>query len=144
MQQTGDRLVKWTLMALAFTALTSLLLIAIFIFKEGIPFIARVGFKDFLLSSDWRPQAGHFGIYPMIVASLLVTFGAMLVGAPLGIACAVFLNEFVSKSVTRIIKPTIELLAGIPSVVYGFIGVCLLYTSPSPRDRTRSRMPSSA
>src|SRR5450759_2677635 len=103
MQQTGDRLVKWTLMVLAFTALTSLLLIAIFIFKEGIPFIARVGFKDFLLS-----------------------FGAMLVGAPLGIACAVFLNEFVSKPVTRIIKPTIELLAGIPSVVYGFIGVVVV------------------
>lgn len=113
-------------MALAFTALTSLLLIAIFIFKEGVPFIARVGFKDFLLSSDWRPQAGHFGIYPMIIASLLVTFGAMLVGAPLGIACAVFLNEFVSKPATRIIKPTIELLAGIPSVVYGFIGVVVV------------------
>ena len=126
MQQAGDRLVRWTLMALAFTALTSLLLIAIFIFKEGVPFIARVGFKDFLLSSDWRPQAGHFGIYPMIVASLLVTCGAMLVGAPLGIACAVFLNEFVSKPVTRIIKPTIELLAGIPSVVYGFIGVVVV------------------
>lgn len=126
MQQAGDKIVKWTLMALAFTALTSLLLIAIFIFKEGIPFIARVGLKDFLLSSDWQPQAGHFGIYPMIVASLLVTFGAMLLGAPLGIACAVFLNEFVSKPVTRVIKPTIELLAGIPSVVYGFIGVVVV------------------
>lgn len=113
-------------MALAFTALTSLLLITIFIFKEGVPFIARVGFKDFLLSSDWRPQAGHFGIYPMIVASLLVTFGAMLVGAPLGIACAVFLNEFVSKPVTNIIKPVIELLEGIPSVVYGFIGIVIV------------------
>lgn len=126
MRQPGDRTVKWALMALAFTALTSLLLIAIFIFKEGIPFIARAGFKDFLLFSDWQPQAGHFGIYPMIVASLLVTLGAMLVGAPLGIACAVFLNEFVSKPVTRIIKPTIELLAGIPSVVYGFIGVVVV------------------
>jgi len=110
-------------MALAFSALTSLLLIAAFIFKEGVPFIARTGFREFLLSSDWRPHLGHFGIYPMIVASLCVTLGAMLVGAPLGIACAVFLNEFVSKPVMRVIKPTIELLAGIPSVVYGFIGV---------------------
>jgi len=113
-------------MALAFTALASLLLIAIFIFKEGLPFIARVGLADFLLSSDWRPNEGHFGIYPLIIASLLVTLGAMIVGAPLGIACAVFLNEFVSKPVTRVIKPTIELLAGIPSVVYGFIGVVVV------------------
>jgi phosphate ABC transporter permease protein PstC len=126
MPHIGDRLVKWILMALAFTALTSLLLIAIFIFKEGVPFIARTGLDDFLLSADWRPQAGCFGIYPMIVASLLVTLGAMLVGAPLGIACAVFLNEFVPKPVTRVIKPTIELLAGIPSVVYGFIGVVVV------------------
>lgn len=113
-------------MGLAFSALSSLLLIAIFIFKEGVPFIAGLGPTEFLFSSDWRPQADRFGIYPMIVASFCVTFGAMLLGAPLGIACAVFLNEFVSKPVMRTIKPTIELLAGIPSVVYGFIGVVVV------------------
>ena len=113
-------------MAIAFSALASLLLIAVFVFKEGLPFILHAGFNNFLFSSDWRPQAGHFGIYPMIVSSLWVTMGAMLVGAPLGIACAIFLNEFVPKPVMRVIKPTIELLAGIPSVVYGFIGVMVV------------------
>jgi phosphate ABC transporter permease protein PstC len=78
------------------------------------------------LSSTWNPQAGQFGIYPMIVASLYVTLGAMLIGAPLGVAGAIFLNEFVPRPVMRVIKPTIELLAGIPSVVFGFLGVMVL------------------
>jgi phosphate ABC transporter permease protein PstC len=126
MKPIGERVVEGTLKVLAFSALASLLLIAIFIFKEGVPFIARLGLKDFLLSSDWRPQEGHFGIFPMIVASIWVTLGAMLVGAPLGIAGAVFLNEFAPVSVRRVVKPMIELLAGIPSVVYGFIGVMVV------------------
>lgn len=126
MLKTGEKLVQGVLMAIAFSALTSLLLIAVFVFKEGLPFIFHVGLKDFLFSSDWRPQIGRFGIYPMIVSSLWVTLGAMLVGAPLGIACAIFLNEFVPRPVMRVTKPTIELLAGIPSVVYGFIGVMVV------------------
>jgi phosphate ABC transporter permease protein PstC len=117
---------RWVVRALAFSALASLLLIAVFIVKEGVPFIARTGFRAFLFSSHWEPLAGRFGIFPMIVASLWVTLGAMLVGAPLGIAGAIFLNEFLPKGVMRIIKPAIELLAGIPSVVYGFIGVVIL------------------
>jgi len=118
--------VQRLLLVIALSAITSLLLIAVFIFKEGVPFILQVGLRNFLLSSDWRPHAGKFGIYPMIVASLWVTFGAMLIGAPLGVAGAIFLNEFVPRTVMRVIKPTIELLAGIPSVVFGFIGVVVL------------------
>jgi phosphate ABC transporter permease protein PstC len=110
----------------ALSALAGLLLIALFIFKEGLPFLFKVGLRHFLFISDWQPQAGHFGICSMIVASLWVTFGAMLIGAPLGVAGAVFLNEFVPRRVMRAIKPAIELLAGIPSVVYGFIGVMAL------------------
>jgi len=126
MKQIGDKIVKLGLMAIAVSAIGSLLLIALFIFKEGVPFMARLGLDDFLASSDWRPEKGHYGIFPMIVASLWVTFGAMLIGAPLGIAGAVFLSEFVPNSVMRVVKPTIELLVGIPSVVYGFIGVIVL------------------
>jgi phosphate transport system permease protein len=122
----GEKIAKYSLMLVAFSALASLLLIAVFILKEGVPFMFKVGLKDFLFSSDWNPQAGKFGIYPMIVASLYVTFGAMLIGAPLGVAGAIFLNEFVPKPVMRVIKPTIELLAGIPSVVFGFLGVMVL------------------
>ena len=126
MRLNGEKIAKYSLMLVAFSALASLLLIAVFILKEGVPFMFKVGLKDFLLSSDWNPQAGKFGIYPMIVASLYVTFGAMLIGAPLGVAGAIFLNEFLPKPVMRVIKPTIELLAGIPSVVFGFLGVMVL------------------
>jgi len=122
----GEQVAKGLLTIVAFSALASLLLIAVFIFKEGLPFMFKVGLRDFLFSSDWNPQAGKFGIFSMIVSSLYVTFGAMLIGAPLGIAGAIFMNEFLPRPVMRVIKPTIELLAGIPSVVFGFLGVMVL------------------
>ncbi len=121
-----DRLARYVFLAVAFSATISLLLIALFILKEGVPFIVKVGLKDFLFASEWDPSAGKFGIYPMIIASLWVTLGAMLIGAPLGVAGAIFLTQFVPQSVMRIIKPMIELLAGIPSVLYGFMGVMVL------------------
>ena len=126
MKFSSEKLVRVLLRLVAFSALASLLLIAVFILKEGVPFLFKVGVRNFLFSSEWRPQEGHFGIYPMIIASLWVTFGAMVIGAPLGVAGAVFLNEFAPRPVMRVIKPTIELLAGIPSVVYGFLGVMVL------------------
>jgi len=122
----GEKGVKRILMLTAFSAISALLLIALFILNEGLPFIFKYGVKDFLFSSDWNPHLGKYGIYPMIVASLWVTFGALVIGAPLGVAGAFFLTEYVPKSIMRIIKPTIELLAAIPSVVYGFIGVMVL------------------
>jgi phosphate transport system permease protein len=122
----GEKGVKRIFLVMAFSAISALLLIALFIISEGLPFIFRYGLKDFLFSSQWEPGTGKFGIFPMVAASLWVTLGAMIVGAPLGIAGAVFLSEFVPKSVMRVIKPTIELLAAIPSVVYGFIGVMVL------------------
>ena len=122
----SEQVVRRALMLVAFSALASLLLIAVFILKEGVPFLFKYGLGNFLLGSIWDPQAGQFGIYPMIVASLWVTLGAMAIGAPLGIAGAIFLNEFVPCTVLRVVKPTIELLAGIPSVVYGFLGVMVL------------------
>lgn len=126
MNVIGEKGVQRILSVTAFSAISALLLIALFILNEGLPFIFRYGLHDFLLKSDWEPQAGKFGIFPMVAASLWVTFGAMVVGAPLGVAGAIFLSEFVPKSVMRVIKPTIELLAAIPSVVYGFIGVMVL------------------
>ena len=123
MRLFGENAIRRILMGIAFSALLGLLLIALFIVKEGFPFLVKVGLRDFLMSSRWDPDHGQYGIYPMVVASLWVTLGAMVVGAPLGIAGAIFLTEFVPKPVMRVVKPTIELLAGIPSVVYGFIGV---------------------
>ncbi|MGE5682941.1 MAG: phosphate ABC transporter permease subunit PstC [Bacillota bacterium] len=132
MKLVGEKGVRRILMTVAFSAISALLLITLFIINEGLPFIFKYGIKDFLFSSDWRPQEGKFGIFPMIAASLWVTFGAMIVGAPLGVAVALFLSEYVPRKVMRIIKPTIELLAAIPSVVYGFIGVMVL--APVIRD----------
>jgi phosphate ABC transporter permease protein PstC len=122
----GEKGVSRILMAVAFSAITALLLIGLFILNEGLPFIFKYGVTNFLFSSDWHPQEGKFGIFPMIAASIWVTVGAMVVGAPLGVAGAFFLSEYVPRPVMKIIKPTIELLAAIPSVVYGFIGVMVL------------------
>ncbi|HAV22322.1 MAG: phosphate ABC transporter permease subunit PstC [Ignavibacteria bacterium GWA2_55_11] len=122
----GEKGVQRILLVTAFSAMSALLLIALFIVNEGVPFMFRYGIQGFLLSSDWDPSSGTFGIFPMIMASLWVTVGALLVGAPLGIAGAVFLSEFAPRPVMRVVKPAIELLAAIPSVVYGFIGVMVL------------------
>lgn len=126
MKILGEKGVNGLLSVIAFSAISALALIALFIFIEGLPFLFKYGIKDFLFSSDWRPDSGKFGIYPMIAASFWVMLGAMLVGAPLGIAGAIFLAEFTPKTVMHILKPAIELLAAIPSVIYGFIGVVVL------------------
>lgn len=126
MKLHSDNIVRVALLAVALSAFGGLALIAVFIFKEGLPFIFSVGPREFLFSSDWDPQAGKFGIFPMIVASVWVTFGALAIGAPLAVAGAIFLVEFAPTPVMRVLKPMIELLAGIPSVVYGFLGVMLL------------------
>jgi phosphate ABC transporter permease protein PstC len=126
MSRGSDALVARLLVAVACTTILCLLVIALFIFKEGLPFLFKVGLGNFLLSSDWRPDAGRFGILSMIVSSLWVTLGALLVGAPLGMAGAIFLSEFSPPALVRVVKPAIELLAGIPSVVFGFIGVMVL------------------
>jgi len=121
-----QKLVEYLLLVLALSAITSLALITVFIFLEGLPLILHTGLKDFLFSSHWAPTRGHFGILAMIISSILVTLGAMVLGVPLGLACAIVLAEFSPPRLTRILKPTLELLAGIPSVVYGFLGVIWL------------------
>jgi phosphate ABC transporter permease protein PstC len=121
-----EKLIEKILMLLAFSAIGALLLMAIFIFKEGIPIIFKAGINNFLFSTNWAPTKGCFGIFSMIVSSLYVTTGALIIGVPLALACAITLAEFAPLRLTVILKPTIELLAGIPSVVYGFLGVILL------------------
>ena len=126
MKRISEKGIRRILTATAFSAIAALTLIVIFILMEGLPFIFRAGLNNFLFSSEWDPQSQKFGILPMVAGSLWVTLGAVIVGVPLGISGAIFLSEFVPRWLMRIIKPTIELLAGIPSVVYGFIGVMVL------------------
>jgi phosphate ABC transporter permease protein PstC len=124
--ERNDRLVRLALLVVAFSAVSVLLVITVFIVGQGAPIMFRYGFKSFLAGTDWYPTEKLFGLWPMIVGSFAVTLGAMVIGVPLGLSCAIVLTEFASKRVRRVIKPIIELLAGIPSVVYGFIGVVIL------------------
>jgi phosphate transport system permease protein len=122
----NEKLVRTALLVVAFSSVSVLAVITAFIFTEGTPIMCKYGFKSFLAGMDWYPGEKSFGLLPMITGSLMVTFGALIIGVPLGLACAVTLTEFASKRARRIIKPVIELLAGIPSVVYGFMGVVIL------------------
>ncbi len=121
-----SKFIERVLFLLALSSISSLVIITIFIFEEGLPLILHTGLKDFIFSTHWAPTKGFFGIGAMIVSSLLVTLGAMILGVPLGLACAIVLAEFSSLRLRRLLKPTLELLAGIPSVVYGFLGVVWL------------------
>ncbi|MCX6571406.1 MAG: phosphate ABC transporter permease subunit PstC [Candidatus Aminicenantes bacterium] len=124
--ERNDRLVRLALLVVAFSAVSVLLVITIFIVQQGTPIMFKYGLKSFLAGGNWYPSEKVFGLWPMIVGSLFVTAGALVIGIPFGLACAVVLTEFSSKKVRRVIKPVIELLAGIPSVVYGFMGVIIL------------------
>jgi phosphate transport system permease protein len=124
--ERNERLVRRTLLAVAFSAVSVLAVITAFIFMEGTPIMFKYGFRSFLAGLDWYPTEKSFGLLPMVAGSLMVTLGALVIGVPLGLSCAVYLTEFSSRRTRRIVKPVIELLAGIPSVVYGFMGVVIL------------------
>lgn len=116
-------------MLFAFAAAISVaavLVISIFIFGNGIPTIAEIGFYNFLFGATWQPSSDVYGIGVMVLGSLYVMAGALVIGVPLGILCAVFLACFGSKRVSSIAKNGVQLLAGIPSVVYGFFGLVVL------------------
>lgn len=101
-------------------------LICIFLFGNGLPAIAQIGPMKFLLGTKWKPGNNIYGIFPMILGSIYVTAGAILVGVPIGFLTAVFLAKFCPAGLYGIFKPMIDLLAGIPSVVYGFFGMVVL------------------
>jgi len=121
-----EKIVEKALMLTAFSAVAAIVLIFAFIFREGLPLMVKVGIPKFIAGTQWAPSRGLYGILPMIVGSLAVTLLAIVFGAVLGLSCALFLSEFAPRWSIRILKPLIELLAGIPSVVYGFIGVVVL------------------
>jgi phosphate transport system permease protein len=121
----SDRVVERALMLLALSSVGVLLLITVFVFREGAPLIARVGLANFL-STAWHPTQGQYGILLMIVGSIVVTAGALLLGVPFGVSCAIVLAEMTPAKARAILKPTIEIMAGIPSVVYGFMGLVVL------------------
>jgi phosphate transport system permease protein len=93
---------------------------------NGLPAIAEIGVFKFLLGTVWRPGNDIYGILPMILGSLYVTAGALVLGVPIGVLTAIFLSRFASRRMVRLLKPAVQLLAGIPSVVYGFFGLVVI------------------
>lgn len=110
----------------AVAAIFIVLLISVFIFIEGLPIIKKYGLMHFIMGGYWHPGDSKFGLFPMIIGSIYVTIGSLVLGVPLGIGCAIFLAEMAPKRITMLLRPAIELLAGIPSVVYGFYGLVVL------------------
>lgn len=104
----------------------AVVMICIFLFANGIPAMHKIGLTNFLFGTKWKPGNELFGIFPMIVGSLYITAGAILFGVPIGLMTAIFLSKFCPKKLHKIIKPAIDLLAGIPSVVYGFFGLMVI------------------
>ncbi|PKF63307.1 phosphate ABC transporter permease subunit PstC [Psychromonas sp. psych-6C06] len=109
----------------AMVGVLSVVTIGWFVFHEGIPAFQQAGLTQLVFGQEWLPPA-LFGIAPMIVASLISTFGAVLIGVPIAILTAVFLAELAPKWLANLVRPAVELLAGIPSVVYGFFGLVII------------------
>jgi len=126
MKNTKERLSERVFLAIALSTLSVLALITVFIIAKGVPIIAKVGVLNFVFGMKWAPSQGSFGIFPMIVGSVSVTLGAAILGVPIAICCSIFLAEFAPVKLRNIFRPAIQLLAGIPSVVYGFWGVIFI------------------
>lgn len=122
-KETGMKIV---FIIAACASILAVVLICVFLFGNGIPAIAKIGIGEFLFGTEWKPSNNLYGILPMILGSIYVTAGAIIIGVPLGLLCAVFLAKFCPKRLYRILKPATELLAGIPSIVYGFFGLMVL------------------
>ena len=110
----------------ACVSILAVILICFFLFANGIPTIGKIGVKEFLLGLDWKPMQNIFGILPMIIGSIYVTAGAVVIGVPIGLLCAVFLAKFCPDKLYKVFKPAVDLLAGIPSIVYGFFGLVVI------------------
>ncbi|MGF7186727.1 phosphate transport system permease protein [Desulfitispora alkaliphila] len=121
-----EKIVKLLLLAMALTSVLALALIGFFIFKEGMPIFLEYGLFNVIFGTTWNPTNQIYGIFPMIVGTILVTAVALIIGAPMGIAVAVFLAEIAPQKYAQIVRPAIELLAGIPSVVYGLFGMVVI------------------
>jgi phosphate transport system permease protein len=125
MSKYGEKIMPTVFLISAMASVAAVFLICIFLFANGLPAIGKIGVGNFLLGRDWSPTQvpPTFGILPMIVGSIIVTFGAILVGVPIGLLTAIYMAHFCPKKIYKWLKPAVELLAGIPSVVYGFFGL---------------------
>lgn len=124
--QFKERIMKLVFLVTAMASIIAVIVICGFLFVNGVPAIKEIGVKEFLLGMEWLPMQEIFGILPMIVGSIYVTAGAIIIGVPIGIFSAVYLVRFCNEKVYKIVKPAVELMAGIPSIVYGFFGLVVI------------------
>ena len=124
--KTSETLMKWVFLLAAATSVLAVALICIFLLEGGMPAMAEIGVREFLLGTVWKPGNNLYGILPMILGSLCVTAGAVLLGVPVGLLAAVYMACFCPKKFYKIFSPCVQLLAGIPSVVYGFFAMVVI------------------
>jgi phosphate transport system permease protein len=127
-RQSREQVIRFIFLLIALACITTLGMIVFFLFMEGIPIFAKVSVKDFIFGSLWYPTSDppDFGIFPLIVASLAVTFLSSLLSIPLGVMTAIYLAEIASSRLREVVKPMVELLAALPSVVIGFFGMVVV------------------
>ena len=121
-----EKAMKYVFLAAAFTSVLAVALICIFLFANGIPAIMEIGPLKFLFGTKWKPSNNLYGIFPFILGSIYVTGGAIAVGVPTALLTAIFLAFYCPKKLYPILKATVSLMAGIPSVVYGFFGLVVI------------------
>ncbi|MBP1578939.1 MAG: phosphate ABC transporter permease subunit PstC [Oscillospiraceae bacterium] len=126
MQKVKEGIMHALFLICACVSILAVVLICVYLFASGIPAIGEIGVTDFLFGTKWKPSSGYYGIFPMIIGSILVTGIAVVIGVPIGILCAIFMSHYCPKRLYRFVKPAINLLAGIPSIVYGFFGLVVI------------------
>ena len=126
MRKYSEAIMKTVFMLSGAVSVLAVLMICWFLFSEGLPTIGKIGVLNFLTGTVWKPLENHFGILPMIVGSCYVTAGAIILGVPVGLLCAIYMAKFCPKRIYRLLKPAIELMAGIPSIIYGFFGLMVI------------------
>ena len=126
MNKFKEQAMKIVFMVAACASVLAVFLICLFLFANGLPAIAKIGPLKFLLGTVWKPSNDKFGIFPMIIASIYVTGGAILIGVPIALFTSVFMARYCPQKIYRPLKSGIELMAGVPSIVYGFFGLVVI------------------
>ena len=126
MKDMKETIMKYVFLVCACASILAVIVICAFLFANGVPAIGKIGVFNFLLGETWKPGNDLYGILPFILGSIYVTAGAIIIGVPIGLLTAIFMARFCPKSIYRFMKPAVDLLAGIPSVVYGFFGMVVL------------------
>ncbi len=127
-RQTKEIIIKYIFFLFSLVSIVVLGLIVFSLFREGLPIFGKVSVKDFIFGMEWYPtyEPPSFGIFPLIIGSLIVTFMATIIAVPLGVLAAIYISEIAPASIKEILKSVIELLAGLPSVVLGFFGMVII------------------